>query len=104
MFSLNYRNSNFGAAGDNKILSANDKSVLIYNLNDGSILTLDKAKGLSDYGVSAISYDLSSNTFVIAYDNSNIDLLKGNTLINLPEIKVPTRSLTVCTQSVTKRP
>lgn len=84
---INYRNSNFGVAGDNKILSANDKSVLIYNLNDGSILTLDKAKGLSDYGVSAISYDLSSNTFVIAYDNSNIDLLKGNTLINLPDIK-----------------
>lgn len=84
---INYRNSNEAAFGDNKILSANDKSVLIYDLEDGSIRTLDKAKGLSDYGVSAVSYDESTNTFIIAYFNSNIDLLKGNTIINIPDIK-----------------
>ena len=84
---INYRNSNSAAFGDNRVLSANDKSILIYDLDDGSIQTIDKARGLSDFGVRAVSYDGSSNTFVIAYDNSNIDLLKGSTIINIPDIK-----------------
>jgi hypothetical protein len=84
---INYRNSNSAAFGDNRVVSANDKSILIYDLDDGSIQTIDKARGLSDFGVRAVSYDGSSNTFVIAYDNSNIDLLKGSTIINIPDIK-----------------
>lgn len=84
---INYRNSNQATAGNNRILSANDKSILFYDLEDGSIQTLDKAKGLSDFGVNAVGFDESSNTFVVAYNNSNIDLIKGNTIINLPDIK-----------------
>lgn len=84
---INYRNSNSAAIGGNRILSANDKSILIYDFEDGSVNTLDKAKGLSDYGINAVAFDASTNTFIIAYLNSNVDLLKGNTIINLPDIK-----------------
>jgi hypothetical protein len=84
---INYRNSNSAAFGNNRIISATDKSILVYDLEDRSVNPLDKAKGLSDYGVSAVAYDETTNTFIIAYINSNVDLLKGNSLINLPDIK-----------------
>ena len=84
---INYRNAQHVAFGDNKILAANEKSVLFFDREDGSIQTLDKAKGLSDFGVSAVSYDERTNTFIVAYTSSNIDLIKGNTIINLPDIK-----------------
>lgn len=84
---INYRNSNSAAISPDKIISANDRSVLSYDYNEGSIQILDKATGLSDFGVSAVAYDETSNTFVIAYINSNVDLIKGNTIINLPDIK-----------------
>ena len=83
---INYRNSNAAAISADKIISANDRSVLVYDFSDGGIQLLDKARGLSDFGVSAIAYDELTNTF-IAYINSNVDLIKGNTIINLPDIK-----------------
>lgn len=84
---INYDNSNFGSFSSDRVISANDKSILIYDLEDNSVQTLDKAKGLSDYGVVQLDYEEKTNTFIICYENSNIDLLKGNTLINLPDIK-----------------
>ncbi len=84
---INYRNSNNAAVGGSRIIAANDKSLLIYDFEDGSVNTLDKAKGLSDYGVSAIAYDETTSTFIVAYTNSNVDLIKGNSIINLPDIK-----------------
>lgn len=84
---INYRNAGKVAFGDNKILSANDKSIMFYDRDDGSIQTLDKAKGLSDIGVNAVGYDQQTNTFIVAYGTSNIDLIKGNTIINLPDIR-----------------
>ncbi|MCD8528807.1 MAG: hypothetical protein LRY27_02265, partial [Chitinophagales bacterium] len=84
---INYSNCIGIAVGKNSVLSANEKSVLFYHLDDNSIQTLDKVKGLSDYGVVGVSYDDSTETFIIAYQNSNIDLINGNTVINLPDIK-----------------
>jgi len=84
---INYRNSNSAAIGGSRIISANDKSLLLYDFEDGSVNTLDKAKGLSDYGVSAVAYDETTGSFVVAYTNSNVDLIKGNNIINLPDIK-----------------
>lgn len=84
---INYNNVMKLAHADNIIMGATEKSVFLYDIADNSTKTLDKASGLSDFGVRDIAYDSTLNTFVIAYNNSNIDLFKNNTVINIPDIK-----------------
>jgi len=84
---INYNNVISAASSSSEVLAANSKSIMLYNFDDGDVRTLDKVTGLSGYGISAVGHDDLTNTFVITYDDSNLDLLQGNTIINLPDIK-----------------
>lgn len=84
---INYNNVLKLVSAPNIIMGATEKSVFLYDIADNSTKTLDKASGLSDFGVQDIAYDSTFNTFIIAYTNSNIDLFKDHTIINIPDIK-----------------
>jgi len=71
----------------NKIFCATPYSVFYYDKDDNSIQRLTKVTGLSDIGVSAINYNEEYNTIVIAYTNTNIDLIQNNSIINISDIK-----------------
>jgi len=71
----------------NKIYCATPYSVFYYDKEDNSIQRLTKVTGLSDIGVSAINYYKEYKTLVIAYTNTNIDLIQGNQIINISDIK-----------------
>ena len=43
--------------------------------------------GLSDVGVQRLAYSKENNVLLIAYQNANVDLLIGNTIYNLSDIK-----------------
>jgi hypothetical protein len=43
--------------------------------------------GLSDIGVTSVSYSDEYSTVVITYENANIDLIQRNEIINIPDIK-----------------
>jgi len=73
-------------AGD-LIYCATNYSLFYYDQADYSINRLSKVNGLSDIGISTMSYNETYKTLVIAYDNANIDLIKGNTIINISDIK-----------------
>ncbi len=74
-------------AGD-KVFTAASKSIFSYEKSTGVIRTYDKSTGLSDVGITAIAYDNSTGTLVIAYTNSNIDLLVNETEVyNIRDIK-----------------
>lgn len=73
-------------AGD-KIYCATPYSLFSVNKEDNSIERLNKITGLSDAGVSAISYSPDYKTLLIAYTNTNIDLLKDGKIINISDIK-----------------
>jgi len=83
---FSYENSIDLVSTPNKIYSATKDAVLIYDKEDNTTRSYDKANALSDIGISAIGYSASSNTVVVAYNSSNIDLIKGNTIINMPDI------------------
>jgi hypothetical protein len=70
-----------------KIYCATNNSLFYYNLSDNSVNKLSKVNGLNDVNISAIGYSESSGIFIIAYDNSNIDLIKNTKIINIPDIK-----------------
>lgn len=70
-----------------KIYSATDYGVLIYSESSKSIEKLTKVNGLSDIGISALSYSSNNNVLFIGYENGNIDLILGKEIINIPDIK-----------------
>lgn len=70
-----------------KIFGATPYAILVYNTEDESIERFSKINGLSDIGISDTKYSTEQQTVVIAYTNTNIDLIKGNTIINIPDIK-----------------
>ena len=62
-------------------------SLYLYNKNDQSIQTFDKATGMSDVVINHISWNQKAKRLVVVYDNSNIDLidLQGN-VTNVPNL------------------
>jgi len=70
-----------------KIYAATDYGVLIYSKASQSIEKLTKVNGLSDIGISALSYSQQNNILFIGYDNGNIDLINGKNIYNIPDIK-----------------
>ena len=69
----------------NSMYISTDRALFEYNTTDNSIERLSTLNRLSDMGVSSIEGD--KNTLIVAYDNGNIDLTRGNTTVNLPDIK-----------------
>ena len=70
-----------------KVYAATPYSIFTVNINDRSIERLSKITGLSETGISVIKYDDVSQKMYIAYNNSNIDIIYRNDIINLPDIK-----------------
>jgi sugar lactone lactonase YvrE len=63
-------------------------SLFYYDRPDNRINRLSKVNGLSDIGVSSVSYNQDQSILVVAYTNTNIDLiLKNLVIINIPDIK-----------------
>ncbi len=87
-------------AGD-FIYCACTNSVFSYEKSSGVIQTYDKATGLSDVGIRTIAYSIESNVLVIAYINSNIDLIfNGTDVYNIPDIKNESTSGAIAVNSV----
>jgi streptogramin lyase len=84
---LPYSNSISLTEVENKIFCATPYSVFYYNKEDYSVQRLTKVNGLTDIGISTIKYNAENQTLVVAYTNTNIDLLKGSVIINISDIK-----------------
>ena len=70
-----------------KIYCATPYSLFYVDLSDNSINRLSKTNGLSETGISAIGYDQQSGRLAVAYNSSNIDILSGASIINIPDIR-----------------
>ncbi len=73
-------------AGD-KIYCVTDGGLFSYNKTDNSIQKMTGINGLSDAGVQTIAYSKENDLLLIAYQNANVDLLIGNQIFNLSDIK-----------------
>ncbi len=74
------------ASGEKFVFAATDVAVIIYEKSTESISRFNKTNGLSDVGITAISV-LDNNAFIIGYANGNIDYIRDNTVINIPDLK-----------------
>lgn len=74
----------------------------VYCGTDGGLFSLNKStreinrvsitEGFSDLSVSALKYSNTYNLLIIAYQTGNIDILKDDKIINIPQIKNTNRT------------
>ena len=74
-------------AAPNMVYAASGNAIFTYDLEDLTLETLSKGKGLSDVGIRRIGYDKTTKTLLVAYNNGNIDLLVSGRLYNVSGIK-----------------
>ncbi len=70
-----------------KVYCVTEGGLFSFNKSDNSIQKMSGINGLSDVGVQRIAYSKENDVLLIAYQNANIDLLFGNTIYNLSDIK-----------------
>ena len=75
------------AVSDDIIYGATPTSMFTFRKSDNVMKRFSKINGLSDIGVSTINYSEEADILLIAYSNTNIDLLKGGEIINISDIK-----------------
>ncbi len=73
-------------AGD-QVYFASKEALVSIDKTDFSTNLLNKVNGLTDAGIETIRYNPEDSTLVIAYLNSNIDLVKNGKIINVNGIR-----------------
>lgn len=70
------------------VLTAFKNGILAYDIEENEVEAWSYTNYLSDVELSQIFYDKASKSFWIGYVNGNIDVLKDNTIINIPYLKL----------------
>lgn len=83
---LPYQSTHTLTSDPDNVYCASDNGLFYYNKHDKSLHRLGRVEGLSDVGIARISYNPEAACLFVGYSNSNIDLVKGKTIINLPDI------------------
>ncbi|MBN2612069.1 MAG: T9SS type A sorting domain-containing protein [Bacteroidales bacterium] len=84
---LPYSNARRIAEVNNKIFCSTTGGLFSYNKTDFALQKFSKVNGLGDIGITALNYNEGLQVLVIGYDNGNIDMIKNDSVINLPDIK-----------------
>ena len=58
-----------------------------FDPDDRTLKVMSKASGLNDVGVATVAYDSQTRYLVVAYNNSNVDLVQGGRVFNISDIK-----------------
>ncbi len=84
---LPYLNAISVVQSANKIYCATTVSLYSVDKTDFSFEKLSKVNGLSDIGFSTLHFDTGRNQLIVAYGNSNIDILDSAGTYNIADIK-----------------
>ena len=83
---LPYGSATDVTAGENEIFCATPYSLFTVDAKK-NIERLSRITGLSETGISTILFDDANKKLVIAYSNSNLDIIYRNDIFNVPDIK-----------------
>ncbi len=84
---FNYQKATTLVKANEKIYCLTDQGLFYFDTQENSTSRLSKVDGLSDAGISAISYDAELDVLGIGYSNGNIDLVFTNEIFNITTIK-----------------
>lgn len=88
---LPYSNAKQVTDGNDKIWAATDFSLFSIDKDENSIDRWSAVNGLSETGIRCIGWNNSNSTLIIAYNNSNIDLLSNGSVRTISAIKNSTQ-------------
>ena len=83
---LPYKYCNLVEVTNDRVYCSATGGLFYYNLEDNSVEKISKIDGLSDNGVSAMRWSGDLETFILAYQNSNLDIIRDGVILNLPDI------------------
>ncbi len=83
---LPYNSTTSVTAGNGFIYCATPYSLFYFDKADNTLTRMTKISGLSDIGISKIAFNDPTNTLVVGYSNTNLDLIKGTDIINMSDI------------------
>ena len=75
-----------------KVYYVSGGNLFSYNKEDNSVAGYSKVEGLSDFDIIWLQYNNATNQLVVVYSNLNIDLIIGERLYNISDIKDKTVS------------
>lgn len=75
------------SAEGSRVYAASKSAMFFYDLGDYATTTLTKVKGLSDVGIATFAYDKAHDCLMIAYTNSNIDIVSKGKVYNIPDVR-----------------
>ena len=75
------------ARSTDRVWAASVHGIFWLDTQDNSISKLTKVNGLSDIGIRRIAWNEQLGILLVAYSNANLDIIKGSSIINLPDIK-----------------
>lgn len=75
------------AESNSRMYAATPNGLFYVDYSDNSINRLSKVNGLSDVGISSISFNSAQNSLIVGYNNSNIDIIKEDAVLNIPDLK-----------------
>ena len=84
---LDYSWVNHVAYAGDRIYAAARGGLFCYDLDDNTLTRFCKGQGLNDVGIATMGYDPVTKCLVVAYNNSNVDLLIDDHAYNLSDIK-----------------
>jgi len=72
---------------NNLIYCIANGNLFTYNLDDNALERATKVKGYSDISAVKVAYNETAKAVVIAYANTNLDIVKDGKIINISDIK-----------------
>ena len=74
------------AIGSKEVYASTGFSIIVYNREFDELRKLSRINGLTETGISSIGWSEENNTLIIAYSSTNVDLITGNQIDNIPDI------------------
>ena len=83
---LVYSSADCIALSTSEVFASTGSSLLIYNKSFSELKKMSRINGLTETGISTITWSDENNTLIIAYSSTNVDLLNNNVIYNIPDI------------------
>ncbi len=71
---------------NDRVYCSTTGGLFYYKLDDHLVEKISKVDGLSDNGVSAMRWSGEQETLILAYESSNLDIIRQGSVVNLPDI------------------
>ncbi len=84
---LPYNDGRQVAGIGNRVYCGTRSGLFYYDRQDNTVNVITKIDGLSDLEINAVSYSTERQELVVGYDNTNLDIIHGEEIFNIPDIK-----------------